>query len=220
MKLIKKTPSTKQLPNRIDIDPIIEPTNTRDKLLLSTQLRDKDFIYSDLDKAKRLAQLTQIEASLFNNFLSNNSDITTQELGDYLLNNFKWKLTNAGRAELNLGKPYSYGKHKAQSITKPLHILLNLVNEFTNNNFNQIYCNYYENGSIGLGRHTDDEPEHASDTIACLSLGATREFVLRPIVTELQDDDLILFNRFVPHEITKNNKVTGGRISLTFREFN
>ena len=157
------------------------------------------------------------QPTIIPNFLVHNTDITTQELGDYLLDNFQWKIVK-GRGELNFGKAYSYGKHKPNLITEPLQILLNVVNQVTHLNFNQIYCNYYPNGSVGLGEHMDDEPEHKHNTIACLSLGATRIFRLERKVILLDDDDLILFNRFQRHSIPMY-ATKEARLSITFREF-
>ena len=51
--------------------------------------------------------------------------------------------------------------------------------------FNAALCNKYESGGDGVGWHADDEIVYGEQpTIASVSLGATRDFLLRPSVRE------------------------------------
>ncbi|WP_367106716.1 alpha-ketoglutarate-dependent dioxygenase AlkB [uncultured Psychrobacter sp.] len=103
-----------------------------------------------------------------------------------------------------------------------------LLSNGINANFNSCLLNYYPSGSEGMGYHADDEKElGAQPTIASLSLGATRKFVLKHKKTQdkielhLESGQLIVMHgvtqSFWKHTITKTTKVNEGRISLTFR---
>ncbi|WP_367104914.1 alpha-ketoglutarate-dependent dioxygenase AlkB [uncultured Psychrobacter sp.] len=103
-----------------------------------------------------------------------------------------------------------------------------LLRNGINANFNSCLLNYYPSGSEGMGYHADDEKELGEQpTIASLSLGATRKFVLKHKKTQdkielhLESGQLIVMHgvtqSFWKHTITKTTKVNEGRISLTFR---
>ena len=130
--------------------------------------------------------------------------------------------TNHKRLEATLGKDYTFSgnTHKAQPIPRLLQPLLDYINYELDADYNVIHCNYYRDGNVGLGRHTDNEPEHKGDTIISLSLGASRNFILNNETIVLHGGDLLLFNRFTFHSLPKQPEVTLPRLSLTFREFN
>jgi len=81
-----------------------------------------------------------------------------------------------------------------------------------------------------MGFHSDDEPELGPEpTIASISLGARRRFVLRHRVTrerwtwELGGGDLLVMRdesqRDYAHAIPKTTRAIGPRMNLTFRNF-
>ncbi len=95
--------------------------------------------------------------------------------------------------------------------------------------FNSVLANLYRDGRDSMGWHSDDEPElGARPTIASLSLGATRRFVLRhrrdPArrrVFELAHGSLLLMRGDSQadwrHALPRTAKPVGPRINLTFR---
>ncbi|KAG8982158.1 hypothetical protein FRC05_000300 [Tulasnella sp. 425] len=102
--------------------------------------------------------------------------------------------------------------------------------------FNHVMLNRYDDGSVYIGKHSDNLENKASkfetDTpvIASLSLGAERTFIMSPrkgFNAEkkkwvLANGSLLVMQgdtqRNWKHEIPKELKVTQGRISLTFRQ--
>ena len=95
--------------------------------------------------------------------------------------------------------------------------------------FNAVLCNYYRDGQDGMGWHSDDEAELGpSPTIASLSLGATRRFIMRnkemPTQKrnfELSHGSLIVMagptQQHWQHSVTKTQTSVANRINLTFR---
>lgn len=92
--------------------------------------------------------------------------------------------------------------------------------------YNYCLLNRYRSGSDSMGWHADDEPE-LGDTIASVSLGATRKFRMRHKVT-LETRNFLLgagsllimtgtTQTFWKHELPKTKKVVGERINLTYR---
>lgn len=144
------------------------------------------------------------------------------QLMEKIQNELSWSTkTNIKRYEATLGKDYTFSgnTHKAQPIPDLLKPLLNFINYELEADYNVIHCNYYRDGSVGLGRHTDNEPEHKGDTIVSLSLGASRNFIIGNETILLKGGDLLLFNRFTFHALPKQPEVSLPRLSLTFREF-
>lgn len=96
--------------------------------------------------------------------------------------------------------------------------------------FNSCLCNLYRDGRDSIGLHADDEPElGARPTIASVSLGSARKFVLREVggerrklVFELGSGDLLVMGgttqRYWKHEVRKTAARVGERINLTFRQ--
>ena len=96
--------------------------------------------------------------------------------------------------------------------------------------FNTVLLNQYRNGKDSMGWHSDDEASLGPQpTIASLSLGATRRFVLRHRYRrELQTRSLTLEHgallvmagdtqRHWHHAVPKTRQPVGPRINLTFR---
>ena len=96
--------------------------------------------------------------------------------------------------------------------------------------FNSCLVNLYRDGSDSMGFHSDDEPELGPEpTIASISLGARRRFVLRHRVSgerwswDLGAGDLLVMRkesqRDYAHAVPKTAREVGPRMNLTFREF-
>ena len=95
--------------------------------------------------------------------------------------------------------------------------------------YNSCLANWYRDGADGMGWHADNEPELGNEpNIASLSLGATRQFVLRhnnkqfdSVKLNLGHGDLLVMQgetqRHWQHCVTKTKKPTAGRVNLTFR---
>jgi alkylated DNA repair dioxygenase AlkB len=96
--------------------------------------------------------------------------------------------------------------------------------------FNSCLANLYRDGSDSMGFHSDDEPELGPEpTIASISLGARRRFVLRHRVSrqswswDLGEGDLLVMRdesqRDYAHAVPKTARPVKPRMNLTFREF-
>ena len=96
--------------------------------------------------------------------------------------------------------------------------------------FNSCLANLYRDGSDSMGFHSDDEPELGPEpTIASVSLGARRRFVLRHRTTrerwtwDLGAGDLLVMRdesqRDYAHAVPKTTRPIGPRMNLTFRHF-
>lgn len=96
--------------------------------------------------------------------------------------------------------------------------------------FNSCLANLYRDGSDSMGFHSDDEPELGPQpTIASVSLGSRRRFVLRHRVTrerwtwDLGEGDLLVMRdesqRDYAHAVPKTTRQVGPRMNLTFRHF-
>ncbi len=96
--------------------------------------------------------------------------------------------------------------------------------------FNSCLANLYRDGTDSMGYHSDDEPELGPQpTIASVSLGARRRFVLRHRGTrekwswELGGGDLLVMRaesqRDYAHAVPKSARPIGPRMNLTFRHF-
>ncbi len=94
--------------------------------------------------------------------------------------------------------------------------------------FNSCLANLYRDGSDSMGYHSDDEPELGPrPTIASVSLGAPRQFVLRHRTTRdrwswaLGSGDLLVMRNEsqsnYAHAVPKTRRLTGARMNLTFR---
>jgi len=95
--------------------------------------------------------------------------------------------------------------------------------------FNSVLVNRYRDGRDSMGWHSDDEPELGpTPTIASVSLGVPRRFVLRRRAAPLQKleyrlghGDLLVMRgqcqRDYQHALPKALRVSGERINLTFR---
>ncbi|WP_394204710.1 alpha-ketoglutarate-dependent dioxygenase AlkB family protein [Shewanella waksmanii] len=96
-------------------------------------------------------------------------------------------------------------------------------------NANGVLVNHYADGEQSMGWHSDDEPEFVPGSdIASISIGASRDFVLRHKATqvkhiiELSCGDLLIMHwpmqQQWEHALPKRLKVKEPRINFTFRQ--
>lgn len=130
------------------------------------------------------------------------------------------------------GQRYSYSGISLEPLpwTKTLLDIRELVQQLSNERFNSVLLNFYRDHRDGMGFHSDDERELGpTPTIASVSLGATRVFVLKhkfrsdikPIRLELGTGSVLIMKgqtqRNWKHGIDKQTKPCGPRVNLTFR---
>jgi alkylated DNA repair dioxygenase AlkB len=93
---------------------------------------------------------------------------------------------------------------------------------------NSLLLNYYRHGDDSIGFHSDDEKELGRNPIVpSLSLGATRQFILRHpetkerLTLDLTHGSLLIMagttQHHWQHAVPKTKKPVGERINLTFR---
>jgi tRNA G10 N-methylase Trm11/alkylated DNA repair dioxygenase AlkB len=93
--------------------------------------------------------------------------------------------------------------------------------------FNVCLLNFYEDGNQRIGWHTDREEIGRDTPIASVSLGATRDFMLRAkegydkTTISMASGSLVIMENACQlkylHSVPKQSNVTDGRINLTFR---
>lgn len=125
---------------------------------------------------------------------------------------------------------YTYSNITKQALpwTKELSDLKQMVEEFAGVKFNSCLLNLYHNGNEGMGWHSDDEKSLGKDnTIASLSFGAERKFLLKHKQTKqiislvLEHGSLLIMKdatqRNWLHSLPKSKNIVQPRINLTFR---
>ena len=126
--------------------------------------------------------------------------------------------------------PYEYsGVTHAPAGWHPIvKVILDAIEAKTGRAFNSCLANLYRSGQDGVGWHSDDEASLGPEpVIASVSLGATREFVVRPKnagprwSADLHDGDLLVMSgdsqNAYRHCVPKTERLVGPRINLTFR---
>lgn len=105
---------------------------------------------------------------------------------------------------------------------------------FDGSRYNYVLINQYRDGRDTIGWHSDDERRLVQGSpIASVSLGATRDFKLRPkkqwydilgketITIELRDGDLLFMGgtcqKYYSHAVPRRMKVKEQRLNYTFR---
>ena len=129
-----------------------------------------------------------------------------------------------------LGYRYSGQTLEPRAATPATAALLPRVVEHTREPFNHVLVNRYRDGADSMGLHADDEPELGPDpTVATLSLGGTRRFVLKPRrahggsghALDVEHGSLLVMGgscqRHYVHGVPRQSGAVGERISLTFR---
>jgi alkylated DNA repair dioxygenase AlkB len=136
-----------------------------------------------------------------------------------------------------------YGKHVAvpretagrgdrmtQPWTPRLQVVRRRMEAVLGTEFDYVYVNKYRNGSDSVAWHGDHEV--TGKVVGSLSLGATREFDLRPkkeselrprtIAVDVAHGDLIVMRgetqRYWEHRVRKDPRVRELRLNLTFRQ--
>ncbi|MEO0442619.1 MAG: alpha-ketoglutarate-dependent dioxygenase AlkB [Pseudomonadota bacterium] len=129
--------------------------------------------------------------------------------------------------------PYRYSGH--QFFAKPwLTELLTIkqrIESVGSLTFNSVLANCYRSGQDSVAWHSDDEPELGKNpVVACLSLGAERQFQLRhryqkqlPVQKlTLKTGSLLIMSGAIQHywhhQVPKTAKKVGERLSLTYRQ--
>lgn len=122
-----------------------------------------------------------------------------------------------------------YTAQSANPWSEDMLILKDKLEELTQFKFNYVLINYYRDGNDYIYYHSDNESiGEGKNVIASISLGATRQFVLKNNTTKikksfmLEDGSLIIMKgdetqQYWKHTITKTKKITAPRINLTFR---
>ena len=126
---------------------------------------------------------------------------------------------------------YTYSNTTKQALawTKELSDLKQIVEEYAETKFNSCLLNLYHSGSEAMGWHSDDEKSLGkNNTIASLSLGAEREFLLKHKQTKriasvvLEHGSLLIMKDATQanwlHSLPRSKNVTQPRINLTFRK--
>ena len=113
--------------------------------------------------------------------------------------------------------------------TAPLLALKTRIEAAADCPFNSVLLNQYRDGRDSMGWHSDDEPElGANPTIASLSLGGTRRFLLRhkrrdraPVEISLGHGALLIMRgptqAHWQHQVPKTRQPCALRLNLTFR---
>ena len=127
---------------------------------------------------------------------------------------------------------YSYSGIRLQPLpwTPVLWRLKQRVETLTREQFNSVLLNYYRDQNDSMGMHSDDERELGEQpAIASLSLGETRDFILKhrrrkdlkSVKLPLDSGSLLLMRGDTQqnwrHGINKLRRACGPRINLTFR---
>ena len=111
-----------------------------------------------------------------------------------------------------------------------LQSLREKVEQQCNTTFNSVLLNLYRNGQDSMGWHRDNEAELGiRPTIASLSFGANRDFIIRPykkvsprIVLPLKSGSLLVMKdqmqMYWEHALPKRITCKSARINLTFRK--
>jgi alkylated DNA repair dioxygenase AlkB len=136
------------------------------------------------------------------------------------------------REEVWMG-PYAY-KFSGRTLvpapwTPETEALRVKIGDHYGGDYNSVLLNRYANEQDSVSWHSDDEPEMDSDhPIASLSLGAAREFLVRPITSKnavqsyvLTSGSLLLmppgFQQRYQHCVPKSRTPCATRVNLTFR---
>ena len=113
--------------------------------------------------------------------------------------------------------------------TAPLLDLKTRIEAAADCSLNSVLLNQYRDGRDSMGWHSDDEPElGANPTIASLSLGGTRRFLLRhkrrdlaPVEIPLGHGALLIMRgptqTYWQHQVPKTRRPCAPRLNLTFR---
>lgn len=103
------------------------------------------------------------------------------------------------------------------------------VEEVAGCKFNSLLMNLYMDGSDYIGYHADDEPELGEKpVIATMAFGVERPLLfkhkfkdIKPVSVDIPQGGILVMKgdtqKYWKHSVPKSKKITGPRISLTFR---
>jgi alkylated DNA repair dioxygenase AlkB len=122
---------------------------------------------------------------------------------------------------------YSGKKMKPQKIPKTIEKIKNLIYKDFGINFDGILVNYYENGGVGMGYHSDPIEDKWDNNFIIYSLGDKRKLIFREkenkdvkINFDFKNGDLLYMyddcQKIYEHSI-RENKSDMPRISLVFK---
>jgi len=128
------------------------------------------------------------------------------------------------------GLAYRYGsiRHEWRGWTPELMDMRRLVERHVGCRVNAVLANLYDDERSSVAMHADDEPDmDPTAPIVSVSLGATRDFVVRHVVAgarhvlPLEAGSLLVMagatQRVSRHGVPKSKHPRGPRINLTFR---
>lgn len=131
-------------------------------------------------------------------------------------------------ADTGLTYTYVGVRHQWQDWTPALVEVRDRLQGVTGIRFNGVLANFYENERDSVSPHADDEDDMEEGfPIASVSLGATREFIVKHMTTgsrhviPLEHGSLLVMGgetqKVSRHGIPKAKRTIGPRINLTFR---
>jgi len=134
-------------------------------------------------------------------------------------------------SDSSIGYHYANQLAKSKPMTINLDLLIELINDFFDSDFNGILINRYTGGDEYIGAHSDDEKNINKSGVIAISYGSERIFRIRDKKTKqivkdipIQNLDIIHmggdFQKEFTHEIPPTKKDTGIRYSFTFRHHN
>ncbi len=130
------------------------------------------------------------------------------------------------------GIEYTYSNllMKARPWLPELLTLKEQIEKASLSHFNTVLANLYRDGQDSMGWHSDDEPElRRNPTIASLSLGEPRRFLLRPKGSKKTHTEIPLasgsllimageLQHYWQHSVPKTARKIDPRMNLTFRQ--
>lgn len=130
---------------------------------------------------------------------------------------------------------FSGSIHQAKELPTVLQAIFDWAKSEFNQDFNQVFVNWYPDGNSYMGKHADDETQFKKGShILSVSLGETRTFRIHPkyggrkvLDIQVKNNTYILMKypmqQHYKHSIVKINgdkgKQIGRRINITFRVF-
>lgn len=112
-------------------------------------------------------------------------------------------------------------------LLSPIRDYCKRINDLIEGDFNACLLNYYRDGQDSIGHHSDREGTDLIKKVATISLGGTRDFLLKHktektlIKQPLSNGDLVLMlgrtQEEYTHSIPTRAKQNEPRISLTYR---
>lgn len=128
----------------------------------------------------------------------------------------------------SIGYHYSNQLAKSKPMTMNLDLLMDLINEMFNSNFNGILVNRYSTGLEYIGPHSDDEKNLDASGVIAISYGGERIFRIRDKKTKQIVQDIPIknldiihmggdFQKEFTHEVPITKSQVEPRYSFTFR---